>query len=447
MTPLADLLSFALPALGAVFAWRKPSVAQARTVAIVSMLASLAVAVLSAVVGSAGPLLPAAAGVPAGLSVFVAVIGLAAVALSPTRGLQPASLGRILLVNAVSMAFVLVRDPRLLAALFCASALPVWLELRSQPETRATSRVFAWYMLPSCALMVAGAGMQSAQMLTAAALPLAAGIAIREATLPFHSWFPHFVQRAPMGLVIAFVAPQLGVYAHLRMLSDTLPPELTHAIAAVGVVTVLFAAAMGTAQRSARRAIGYLMMSQTGLVAFGLETGSGLGRLGALTAWLVCGLSMAGLAMTVAALEARRGQLDLDRPGGSFRHIPRLATAYLLLGLASVGLPGTFGFVSEELLVQGSVERFPVLGLALVVGTALNSITIVRGFFALFTGARTHGGERDLTLREHAVLGVLVATLLVTGLWPRTMLDHTSHAAHSTEAAVEALPAGEATST
>ena len=369
---------------------------------------------LAALVPSQGWALP--------LPAFVHAIGLVAVGLTPAMGASPATFARILLLTGLSVATVLTRAPLLLSVLLCASVIPVWLELRARPKTSGTARLLSAYMLPSCSLLVAGVLFRARGLELYALLALAGGVAIREAFVPFHTWYPRFVERAPMGIVVAFAAPQLGVYAHLRMLSGGLPQELASALAAVGVVTVLFAAAMGAVQNRARRALGYLMMSQTALVAFGLETESLLGRTGALCTWLVCGLSMAGLAMATEALEARRGVLDLEHPNGSFRRTPMLATAYLLLGLSSVGLPGTFGFVAEDLLVQGSVETYPLLGLALIVGTALNSVTVLRGFFGLFTGSRKHTGERDLTPRERAVLTAILAALVVTGLWPDVVL-------------------------
>jgi len=95
-----------------------------------------------------------------------------------------------------------------------------------------------------------------------------------------------------------------------------------------------------------------------------------------------------------------------------------MAVAFLFMGFASVGLPLTLGFVAEDLLVQGSVEEFPVLAFALIIATALNGVSVMRAFFMLFSGSAKHIGERDLTTREAAALTVVMTTLLVTGLFP-----------------------------
>ena len=92
--------------------------------------------------------------------------------------------------------------------------------------------------------------------------------------------------------------------------------------------------------------------------------------------------------------------------------------ATLLAGLATVGAPLTLGFVAEDLLVQGSVNEHPVLGLLLVVVTALNAITVMRVYFGLFTAGPHHPGEPDLMPREFWALSFALILLLMFGLVP-----------------------------
>ena len=284
--------------------------------------------------------------------------------------------------------------------------------------TQTTARVFAIYHIPSVVALGIGAVLLSRGQSAVGLVFLLIGIGIREAVIPLQSWFPPFVQYAPMGLVVAFFAPQLGVYAHLELLKGELPQQLAHGVAALGAVTAVVAAGLGIAQTDARRALGFLIISQTGLVAFGLDARSPVAQIGALLTWQVIGLATAGFAMTLASLEARRGSLSMRVPAGSFTRTPRMAVSFLFMGFASVGLPLTLGFVAEDLLVQGSVDEFPLLAFALIVATALNGVSVMRAFFTLFSGSAKHIGERDLTRREAAVLTVLMATLLITGLFP-----------------------------
>lgn len=424
-----DVLALAALLTVVVFARRTSDVAQARRIGILGGIAALVATVLGAAMRAVDvPVIVELSGLLARevwmepLPVYVTLIGLIAVAASPVFDLRPISVSRMALINAFSLSMLLIGHPLALALLWTAAALPVWLSLRERSKLggprQGAHRVFAFYMLPSGILVLTGAVLLWLGDVGIALLLLAIGIAIREAIVPVHSWFPDLFDRAPLGLVVAFTAPQLGVYAHLRWIAEPLPTDIGQLIALLGAVTAIFAALLGAVQTRARRAVGYLMMSQTALVAFGLETHSQVARTGTLVAWMVSGVAVAGFAMTLAALEARRGPLRLDRPSGSFERVPRLASAFLVLGLASVGLPGTLGFIGEDLLVQGSVHEFPVLALALIVATAINGITVMRSFFMLFMGTREHAGEHDLVRRESLILSLVLASLIAFGVWP-----------------------------
>lgn len=360
--------------------------------------------------------------VPA-FTLITCVIGFISVVLSPLRGTAPASFGRILVLVAISVLFLAVRSPMMLALLWAASALTAWLELRRNAKTQGVARVFAIYQGVSVVAILVGVVLLGQQQVGAALGFLLVGVAIREAVIPVQSWFPPFVEHAPMGLVVAFFAPQLGVYAHLELVGGQLPHHWSHAVAALGASTAVLAAALGVAQSDARRALAYLVMSQTGLVAFGLDVRSTVAQVGGLLTWQVIGVATAAFAMTLASLESRRGSLSLDSPSGNFTRTPRMGVAFLFTGFAIVGLPMTLGFVAEDLLVQGSVHEFPFLAFALILATALNGISVMRAFFTLFSGSSAHRGECDLTKRESSVLTVAMAMLLLLGMFPSLAVD------------------------
>ncbi len=355
--------------------------------------------------------------VPA-FSLITCLMGFTAIALSPISETRPRTFRRILLLISIALLFLSVRHPIGLAVLWGASALITWVELKDLKQAPQIAKLFAIYQLPSAVAFGLGAVLLVQDNVAAGLVLLLVGIGLREAVIPFHSWFPPFVQYAPMGLVVAFFAPQLGVYAHLELLRGELPHELAHVVAAIGAVTAVVAAALGLAQNDAKRALAFLVMSQTGLVAFGLDASSQVAQIGALLTWQVIGVATTGFAMTLASLEARRGNVSLRTPAGSFTRTPRMAVAFLFMGFASVGLPLTLGFVAEDLLVQGAVQEFPVLAFALILATALNGVSVMRAFFMLFSGSAEHIGEHDLTRREAGALTAIMAALLLGGLLP-----------------------------
>jgi NADH-quinone oxidoreductase subunit M len=129
----------------------------------------------------------------------------------------------------------------------------------------------------------------------------------------------------------------------------------------------------------------------------------------------------------VLVLEARRGRLDLSTHHGGYERMPLLAISFLSMGLACTGFPGTLGFAGQELLVDGAVDVFPVLGFAVVIASALTGLAVLRMYFALFCGRRDamadSGIQLGLTRREAWTFALLVVVLVGLGLAPRPVVD------------------------
>jgi NADH-quinone oxidoreductase subunit M len=156
------------------------------------------------------------------------------------------------------------------------------------------------------------------------------------------------------------------------------------------------------------------------MVLVGMELVTPIGLTGALCVWLSVGLSLLGFGLVLRALEARRGRLFLRDFQGLYDHTPTLAVCFALTGLASVGFPGTIGFVGMELLVDGAVEAYPYIGATVVVAAALNGIAIVQVFFRLFTGTR-HVSSVSLGIGRREQIAVLctAALMVIGGLVPQ----------------------------
>jgi NADH-quinone oxidoreductase subunit M len=197
-------------------------------------------------------------------------------------------------------------------------------------------------------------------------------------------------------------------------------------VAILALGTAVYGAALALVQTSARRACGYLFMSQSALVMAGLDCTSVSALAGGLLVWLSAGLAFAGLARCVLVLEARRGRLDLTTFHGGYERMPVLAISFLAMGLACTGFPGTLGFVGQELLVDGAVDAFPVLGFAVVIASAFTGLAVLRMYFSLFCGRVDTGdaGPRlGLTRREAWTFVALVIVLVGLGVAPRPIVD------------------------
>jgi NADH-quinone oxidoreductase subunit M len=238
---------------------------------------------------------------------------------------------------------------------------------------------------------------------------------------------PEVFDHGRLGPAILFNAPQVGAYITVVLIVPRASPETLRLIALLALGTAVYGAALALVQRSARRACGYLFMSQSALVMAGLDCSSISALAGGLLVWLSAGLGFAGLARSVLVLEARRGRLDLTTYHGGYERMPLLAMSFLSMGLACTGFPGTLGFIGQELLVNGAVDAFPVMGFAIVIASALTGLAVLRMYFSLFCGRPDMPGHPSLRLgltpREAWTFVALVIALVGLGVAPRALVD------------------------
>jgi NADH-quinone oxidoreductase subunit M len=119
--------------------------------------------------------------------------------------------------------------------------------------------------------------------------------------------------------------------------------------------------------------------------------------------------------------------LDLTTYHGGYDRMPGLAISFLAMGLACTGFPGTLGFIGQELLLDGAVDVFPVMGFAVVIASALTGLAVLRMYFSLFCGRSDVLAHPSLRLgsrpREAWTFVALVMAMIGLGLAPRPLVD------------------------
>jgi NADH-quinone oxidoreductase subunit M len=363
---------------------------------------------------------------------FAAGLWLLTVAVTPRAALDRRGLRRTALATLTTLASFLTESAVVLLVL---SAASVWtfLSALADPAHRYQRRVVAMYLGTSTALLAIGVALlvspsaQNTAVETAAMWLIVAAALMRKGIVPFHAWVPEVFDHGRLGPAILFNAPQVGAYITVVLIVPRASPDMLRVIALLALGTAVYGAALALVQTSARRACGYLFMSQSALVMAGLDCTSASALAGGLLVWLSAGLAFAGLARCVLVLEARRGRLDLSTYHGGYERMPVLAISFLAMGLACTGFPGTLGFVGQELLVDGAVDVFPVMGFAVVVASALTGLAVVRMYFSLFCGRSDALAHAGLTLgpktREAWTFVALVVVLVGFGIVPRPLVD------------------------
>jgi NADH-quinone oxidoreductase subunit M len=314
------------------------------------------------------------------------------------------------------LAMLVCREPWGLTALLAAQAVPPWYELRARGRS---TRVFLLHTILSIGLLLAGwtwieVDGSLADHSSIAIGMLVAGVMIRCGLAPLHCWMTDLFENATFGTALLYVTPMAGAYVAVRLVLPAAPDWALQCISLLSLATAVYAAGMALVQRESRRLFCYLFLSNSSLALVGLEAATPISLTGGLCVWLSVGMSLAGLGLTLRALEARTGRLSLAVYHGFYEHMPSLAIFFLLTGLASIGFPGTVGFVGAELLVQGAVDVHPVMGILVVLVAALNGIAVLHAYFRLFTGTR-HATSISLRGRWPEKLAVLVLSALILG--------------------------------
>jgi NADH-quinone oxidoreductase subunit M len=255
---------------------------------------------------------------------------------------------------------------------------------------------------------------------TGAVVLLATAILIRSGAVPFHCWMTELFEHASFGAALMFVTPMVGIYGAARLLVPVASDAALHGVAILSLITAIYAAGMALVQADSRRFFCYMFLSHSSLVLVGFELATPIGITGALCLWMSVALALTGFGLTLRAVESRVGRVSLTSFHGLYEHAPLLGGFFLLTGLASIGFPGTIGFVGAELLVEGVVDVYPLIGLAVVIAAALNGIAVLQVYFRVFTGKQfTPTISLRIRWQERTAVIALAALILGGGLLPQ----------------------------
>jgi NADH-quinone oxidoreductase subunit M len=326
----------------------------------------------------------------------------------------PALCIRVLLSVFVGLAVVTCQEPWILIGILAlATLLPFW-ELRASGKP---CRGFVLYMSTFVVLLGLGQFLVGTGNSTVGFGLIILALGIRGGIVPFHGWVPRLFQNATYASAMLFILPLMEVVAAIRLLLPGAPAEGLNAASIACLVTAIYGGGMAVVQNDVRRFYANLCLSQTSLVLYGVMAHTVNGLTAALCLWVSASISLAALAFSIRAIEARFGRLSLDRHHGHYEQVPGLAVSFLFTGLACVGFPGTVGFLPMELLFAGSVDHGLWVSFTLAIAAMLNGIAILRAYFALFTGRRPSTAIPLPITRLERIGIVLIAFIIFAGAW------------------------------
>jgi NADH-quinone oxidoreductase subunit M len=262
---------------------------------------------------------------------------------------------------------------------------------------------------------------------------------------PFHTWLPDAHTEAPTAgsMILAGVLLKLGAYGFLRLVLPLYPAEAsTYApvMAFLATMAIIFGALAAYGQNDFKRLVAYSSVNHMGFVVLGIAAAAftygsqdpeinrhaTIALNGAVLQMFNHGLSAAGMFFLVGVIYERTHTRNLDEYGGLFPLVPVYGGILIFTSMASLGLPGLNGFISEFLVVRGSWPIFQLWTALSMLGLFFTGAYILKGVKKVLHGPTNEswiGHLSEINPREIFVMAPLMVLILWIGVWPAWILD------------------------
>jgi NADH-quinone oxidoreductase subunit M len=253
-----------------------------------------------------------------------------------------------------------------------------------------------------------------------------ASFAVKMPMWPVHTWLPDAHVEAPTAgsVILAGVLLKMGGYGFLRFSLPMLPyasDVFTPLVFTLSVVAVIYTSLVALAQEDMKKLIAYSSVAHMGFVTAGLFTATEQGLSGGMFQMLSHGIVSAALFLCVGVVYDRMHSREIATYGGLVYRMPVYAAVLMLFTMASIGLPGTSGFVGEFLVMVGAFQASTWLAALITTGIILGAAYMLWLYRRVIFGPLVKDELKsilDLSPREVAVFAPLVILVLWMGLYP-----------------------------
>jgi len=265
--------------------------------------------------------------------------------------------------------------------------------------------------------------------------------AIKVPIWPFHTWLPDAHTEAPTAgsMILAGILLKLGAYGFLRLVLPLYPVESRYysgALAFLAVMAIIFGALASWGQNDFKRLVAYSSVNHMGFVVLGIAAAAyavgtqdaTIALEGAVLQMFNHGLSAAGMFFLVGVIYDRTHSRNLKDFGGLFPLAPVYGSILIFTSMASLGLPGLNGFISEFLVVRGTWGAgwiFPLFTALAMIGLFFTGAYILKGIKHVLHGPlneRWIGQIKEINIREIFVMSPLMVLIIWIGIWPAWIL-------------------------
>ncbi|WP_375327397.1 NADH-quinone oxidoreductase subunit M [Candidatus Tisiphia endosymbiont of Nemotelus uliginosus] len=260
--------------------------------------------------------------------------------------------------------------------------------------------------------------------------------AIKIPMLPFHTWLPDAHVQAPTAgsVILAGILLKLGAYGFLRVLLPMFPiisKEFAFYVLVLSVFAVIYSSLVALAQKDMKKMIAYSSIAHMGYVTGGIFSLTEEGIKGAIYQMLSHGIVASALFLIIGTLYDRLHTKEISKYGGVANRMPILAVFFMISTLASIGLPGTSGFIGEFFSIVGIYKFNMVIGFFIALGIVLGAIYMLKLYKDIMLGHENNDNVskmEDLTYYEILAIAPLCTIIIYLGINPTIIINmlHTS---------------------
>ena len=257
-----------------------------------------------------------------------------------------------------------------------------------------------------------------------------ASFAVKMPMWPVHTWLPDAHVQAPTAgsVILAGVLLKMGGYGFIRFSLPMFPDasaQLIWIVFGLSMMAVVYTSLVALVQQDMKKLIAYSSVAHMAFVTIGLFAFNRQGIEGGLIVMLSHGLVSGALFLCVGVVYDRLHSRDIDRYGGLSNNMPGYALLFMLFTMASVGLPGTSGFVGEFLALVGAYAANSWVAAVATTGIILGAAYMLLLYWRVAFGtARTPDAAtlKDINAREWAMLAPIAAAVLWMGIYPESFI-------------------------
>ena len=258
-----------------------------------------------------------------------------------------------------------------------------------------------------------------------------ASFAVKVPMWPVHTWLPDAHVEAPTAgsVILAGVLLKMGGYGFLRFSLPMFPlasHDLAPVIFTLSIVAVIYTSLVALVQKDMKKLIAYSSVAHMGFVTIGIFAVNVHGIEGSIYQMLSHGIVSGALFLCVGVVYDRLHTREIARYGGLAKNMPAYALVFMVFTMASVGLPGTSGFVGEFLVLMGAFEANSWVALFAATGLILGAAYMLYLYRRIAFGKLTKDDLKellDLSPREVIVFVPLIVMVLWMGVYPSTFLE------------------------